>query len=137
MYRYRNDRSTAHNRRVFEAILQRLGRIIYIKGYRYRGRYQMTHEAVLVRGENGTARFGGLLWGFIGDGPRGLHELLLKAGVPELQAWAVAFNTPRQQTPGQDWRLSSVWELANAHVSKLIEGGGRITVVASRVMESR
>lgn len=55
-----------------------MGKIKYIKGYRYRGRYGASHEAVLVVGEKGSIRFGGLLWGYSGEGPRGLHELFVQ-----------------------------------------------------------
>lgn len=108
-YRSRNDRSTRHNRDSFDRI-ERLGRIKYVKGYRYFGRYQTSHEAVLVVGEHGSIRFGGLLWGYIGEGPRGLRELLVKIGVPEQAADNIAFNTPRLNTLGEDWRLVPAWE---------------------------
>ena len=37
----------------------KLGIILSVKGYRYFGRYGTTHEAVMVKGTKGTARFGG------------------------------------------------------------------------------
>jgi hypothetical protein len=105
MYRYRNDRSTLHNRDAFDRILPKLGRIKEVRGYRYLGRYQAYHEAVLVKGTKGSARFGGLLWGYGGEGPRGLVELLVKLGVHRERAEAIAFRTPRHDynKPGSDW----------------------------------
>jgi len=85
--------------------IEKLGKIKLVRGYRYFGRYNTSHEAVLVVGENGTARFGGLLWGYGGEGPRGLRELLLKLNVPKEQAESIAFNTPRKDEVGEDWRL--------------------------------
>jgi hypothetical protein len=108
--RLRYDQSTRHNRDRFDRI-KRLGKIKYIKGYRYFGRYHTFHEAVLVVGEKGSIRFGGLLWGYSGEGPRGLRELLVKVGVAETVADEIAFTTPRLNTLGEDWRLSPAWEL--------------------------
>lgn len=115
-YRYRNDQSTARNEAKFDRVLPKLGKIKYVKGYRYFGRYQTSHEAVLVVGENGKARFGGLLWGYGGQGPRGTHALLLKLGVPEAQATEIAFQTPRLNQLGEDWRLTLGWTLTPATV---------------------
>ena len=117
-YRYRNDQSTHRNEVKFDVVLPKLGRIKYVKGYRYFGRYHTSHEAVLVVGENGSARFGGLNWGYGGQGPRGLHGLLLKLGVPAAQAWEVAFQTPRLKQLGEDWRVSLVWTLKTAEIKK-------------------
>lgn len=111
-YRYRNDRSTRHNRDTFDTVLPKLGRIRYVKGYRYFGRYNTSHEAVLVVGEKGSARFGGVLWGYSGEGPRGLHELLLKLGVDAEGAAKIAFETKRRDVLGEDWRLTPGFTLA-------------------------
>lgn len=111
--RLRYDQSTRHNRDRF-ARIKRVGKIKYIKGYRYFGRYHTSHEAVLVVGEKGSIRFGGLLWGYMGEGPRGLHELLLKVGVPAEAASNIAFNTPRKSELGEDWRLVPAWEFTHS-----------------------
>jgi hypothetical protein len=84
--------------------IQKLGAIRFVKGYRYIGRYSVK-EAVMVVGENGTARFGGLLWGYKGTGPRGLLELLAKLSVSKDVAENIAFNIPRRHECGEDWRL--------------------------------
>jgi hypothetical protein len=104
MYRYRYCGPTHLCEKRFDKILAKLGKIQYVRGYRYFGRYDTSHEAVLIRGENGTARFDGLLWGYGGQGPRGTHGLLLKMGVPADTAWKLAFETPRQNEIGEDWR---------------------------------
>lgn len=105
-YRYRNDRSTQANINVFDKVLPKLGKIICIRGYRYKGRYDALHEAVVVRGENGYARFGGLLWGYSGEGPRGLRQLLLKLGVNPDMADNLPFQTKRLNKIGEDWRIN-------------------------------
>jgi len=102
--RLRYDYSTKMCRDRFNKI-EKLGKISLVRGYRYFGRYNTNHEAVLVVGEHGTARFGGLLWGYAGEGPRGLMELLLKLHVPNDKAIDIAFNTPRLGMVGEDWRL--------------------------------
>jgi len=104
-YRYRNDQSTHHNEQAFDKVLPKLGKLRYVKGYRYFGRYNTTHEAVLVVGEHGSARFGGLLWGYTGQGPHGTHNLLQKLGVTNDKAKVIAFQTPRLDSLGEDWRL--------------------------------
>lgn len=111
--RLRYDSSTRHNRDRFERI-ERLGRLKYIKGYRYFGRYQTSHEAVLVVGEFGSIRFGGLLWGYLGEGPRGLRELLVKVGVEPHIASNIAFRAPRLQALGEDWRITLDWQTSPA-----------------------
>jgi len=83
----------------------KLGKIKLIRGYRYRGRYRVLHESVLVVGENGTARFGGFLWGYSGEGPRGLIQLLIKLNVSVLESEKIAFETKRKNEVGEDWRL--------------------------------
>lgn len=98
--RMRYDHSTAKCRDRFPKI-EKLGKLRYIKGYRYFGRYQTNHEAVLVRGENGSVRFGGLLWGYSGEGPRGLLELLLKLGLEKDKAEVIAFHTKREN----QWKI--------------------------------
>ena len=106
--RLRYDYSTKMCRDRF-ARIEKLGKIKLVRGYRYFGRYNTSHEAVLVVGENGTARFGGLLWGYGGEGPRGLQELLLKLNVPAAQAEAIAFSTPRKDEIGEDGMHIVLW----------------------------
>lgn len=106
MYRYRYEGSTTHGARErFDWILRKLGRIQYIKGYRYHGKYQAQHERVLIRGTKGTARLSGLLWGYLGEGPHGTRELLLKLGMPLQLAEEIAFRTSRYAEDGEDWIL--------------------------------
>lgn len=102
--RLRYDYSTQMCRERFHKI-EKLGNIKFVKGYRYFGRYHTSHEAVLVVGENGSARFGGLLWGYNGQGPNGLKDLLLKLHVPEDKAEFIA-RIYRSTNIGEDWRLS-------------------------------
>lgn len=103
--RLRYDYSTRMCRDRFERIA-RIGKIKYVKGYRYFGRYSTTHEAVLLVGEFGTIRFGGFCWGYSGEGPRGLFDLLIRVGVPAEKANELAFKTPRKHVVGEDWRYT-------------------------------
>lgn len=127
--RLRYDLPTYKCRNRFKKVLAKLGRILYVKGYRYRGRYQTTHEAVLVRGEHGTVRFGGLLWGYPGEGPRGTIELLILLGVNPDVAANIGYHTPRLDKVGEDWRLTAGWRLEQ-------KGGKAFTPAAVFVQEA-
>lgn len=83
--------------------LDKIGEIRYIKGYRYMGRYNTTHEAVMIKGTKGSIRLGGFCWGYGGEGPRGLVQLLLQLGLPESTAKSIAFDTIRKDCIGVDW----------------------------------
>jgi hypothetical protein len=87
----------------FSKVLAKLGQLFYIRAYRYQGVHGL-NEAVLVRGENGTARFTGLCWGYTGEGPRGTVQLLTLAGIDAEHARTLAFDTLRKDTKGEDWR---------------------------------
>jgi hypothetical protein len=84
--------------------LLKIGNIRRVRGYRYRGKYGI-NEAVLVYGDKGTARFEGFLWGYGGEGPRGLVQLLTTIGVNRGYAHHVAFRTNRNSAIGTDWVL--------------------------------
>lgn len=88
-------------------MLAKLGHITYVKAYRYFGRYGTNHEAIMVKGENGTARFNGLCWGYGGEGPSGTCELLLKLGLTVAEAQMMAYNKPRRDFNqlGVDWEI--------------------------------
>lgn len=108
MLRYRCDvGSTREARQRFHNVA-RLGDIFYVSGVRYRARcnYGMvTAEVVRVKGHYGTARFRGLCWGYSGEGPRGLRDLLQFIGLTSNIAETVAFDAPRQDKPGTDWEI--------------------------------
>jgi hypothetical protein len=96
--------------------LSKLGKLTKIKGYRFRSRrtagytYPIitTHEAVLIYGKNGQARYEGVLWGYSGQGPRGLVELLLVCGINKSLAENTAFHSERRDTIGIDWELHRI-----------------------------
>ena len=90
--------------------LPKIGVAIQVMGYRKKvrrlfesGWTTLTQEFVKVIGEKGTATFTGFLWGYHGEGPRGLVQLLVELGVPQYRAEEIAFNTPRLNTIGTDW----------------------------------
>ena len=111
MYRYRNEYHTTRGASKNFFRINRLGRILRVKGYRFTSSrrydqgYSVRREYVLVVGEKGTARFSGLCWGFSGEGPRGLTDLLINVGAP---GW-IAENLPRWihrgNEDGTDWEL--------------------------------
>lgn len=104
--RYRDEGHTTH--RSLSAATKhtaRLGTLTYVRGYVYRGRYGLK-AGVIVRGENGTARFTGFSWGYGGTGPNGLNNLLRQLGVTEATARTTAFDTPWDtNSAGEKWRI--------------------------------
>lgn len=108
MIRYRENAGyTKRSIDRFTKHIGRLGKLSYVKGYRYRGRYQAIHEGVLIKGENGTIRLSGLCWGYGGEGPHGLKTVLMALGVAEPIAHTTAFHTARLwPTIEESWRIS-------------------------------
>lgn len=106
-YRYRWNGGTTYGalKRIDRA-LAKIGKVRYVKGYRYRGRYNAVHEGVLIKGTEGSARFSGFCWGYGGEGPRGLVLLLMKLGIHKERAELIAFGTRRFDGPGMDWIVS-------------------------------
>lgn len=89
MYRYRNHGGSTHRSIKAFKHLPKLGRILEVRGYTIistrksseGNRYSVMRPFVMVKGENGSARFDGLLWGYKGEGPRGLATLLVTLGL--------------------------------------------------------
>lgn len=108
MIRYREfTYTTARSIKRFNKHIGRLGKVAYIRGYRYRNLLGIIREAVLIRGENGTIRLSGMCWGYTGEGPHGLRDVLTSLGVPTVQAEQVAFHSPRPwPTVQEDWRVT-------------------------------
>ena len=102
--RYNEDDTTRAIDRL-DKVVSKLGQITTIKGYRYFGRYNTTHEAVMLYGTKGTARLSGYLWGYGGSGPHNLVRLLTKLGLDKGNAEVIAFNTPRRNEVGTDWSI--------------------------------
>jgi len=102
-YRYRQQGTTGDALRAMPSVLSRIGTPLSVQGYRYFGRWNRFHDAVLLRGTDGTARFSALSWGYGGEGPRGLVELLVRLGIHRERAENVAFQSRRYDDPGLDW----------------------------------
>lgn len=103
-YRYRQTNSpTPQALRAMPSVLSRIGTPLSVQGYRYFGRWNRFHDAVLLRGTEGTARFSALSWGYGGEGPRGLVQLLVKLGLHKERAEHVAFQSRRYDDAGLDW----------------------------------
>ena len=104
--RYRdNAGTTLRSEKAAERHVNRIGNIAYVRGYIYKGKYG-TRTGVLVRGNNGTARFSAFSWGYGGTGPNGLNRFLQQIGVNEQEAERIAFNTPWNPSKiGEVWRI--------------------------------
>ena len=84
--------------------LSKIGKPILIRGYVYKGRYDVNHTAVMVYGEEGTIRFGGFSWGYNGEGSRGLQVLFDKLGITRHKAVSIA-SWDGWETVGEKWRI--------------------------------
>jgi hypothetical protein len=105
--------ATRHDLQKFRHV-RLLGKLSKVVGYRYQSRrkfndagekYLATHEAVKVIGENGYCRFDALCWGYGGEGPRGLVDLLVVCGLSHEDAVKVS-QMPRLDKPGIDWEIN-------------------------------
>ena len=111
MYRYRYNGNSNNVLPRAQKHLHKVGRILSIRGYRYIGRYGATWEAVMVKGDKGSARFHGCCWGYGGEGPRTVKALLLSIGVQERTATMMAFQARRLDVVGTDWEIR--WDDVN------------------------
>jgi hypothetical protein len=91
--------------------IARLGKVSLARGYRFMSTrfskwsgqaFTTTYECVLVKGENGTARFYST-WGYGGSGPHLTRDILLAAGFSGDIAAQIAFHSPRKDELGVDW----------------------------------
>lgn len=105
--------STMQARRSFHKVA-RLGNLIKVEAIRYTamfkgasGKYPITNEVIRITGTHGTLRLHGLCWGYGGEGPSGLRDLLQFCGLKKGHADLVAFSTPRRPHSqlGVDWTL--------------------------------
>ncbi len=112
MYRYR--KTTGVSRDVLEKFKKhrgRLGEIIRIVAKRFKSRRKgftipVAFEVVMVYGTTGTARFDGCCWGYSGQGPRAVYELLLACGIPSPLAENAAYRSERRDASGVDWEIN-------------------------------
>ena len=132
-YRYRQSRNecgvTSKALARMRLHLRKIGCPLLVRAYRFqsarRHDYQgeaervimQSREAVMVKGTRGSARFEGFCWGYGGEGPRGLRNLLLMLGVPIGAAEKLAFGSTRKYDHGTDWEYKvprsfiPVWQL--------------------------
>lgn len=93
--------------------IRRLGKITRIIGYRFFSKrttngivWSNTHERVKFIGENGYCIFDGVCWGYSGQGPRTLRDLLMVAGIQdEIILSSICFNSRRNDKVGIDWEI--------------------------------
>jgi len=100
-YRYRWDRIKDR----LDDVLAKIGQVKSVQGYRYVGFFQMQHEAVLLKGQNGSVRITGLLWGFNGEHSRGTVTLLQRLGIHKERSEHIVFSFSSRDYPhlGVDW----------------------------------
>ena len=88
-------------------VLAKIGPITSVRGYRYFGFFKVQHEAVLVKGQNGSLRISNLLWGFNGEHSRPTVTLLEKLGIHKERAEHIVFSFSSRDYPhlGVDWHI--------------------------------
>lgn len=112
--RYRSPVTSSHRTIPYFKHVARLGRITSIRGYRYNATVKSEGnplrltgcERVMVYGENGSARFAGVCWGYGGESPHALRDLLMACGFHQEQADTYAFGLHRSDKPGTDWLIN-------------------------------
>jgi hypothetical protein len=57
----------------------------------------------MIKGEKGSLRINSFCWGYGGEGPRGLVQLLIALGLSDSTAKSIAFDTIRKDDVGTDW----------------------------------
>jgi hypothetical protein len=106
-YRYRDTSGSTFATLKRTHHVGKLGKLIYIKGYVYHGKYQTNHSAVLVRGEKGTARFANFAWGYSGTGPQGLVTFLRNLNIEEEQIKKVLnISWDGWNEVGEKWKIT-------------------------------
>jgi hypothetical protein len=78
-------------------------------------------EVVWVIGTTGSMRLDGCCWGYSGEGPRAVRDLLLSAGVSADVAHDTAFRNIRSSDPGHPERYVSTAELARMPRRRIVD----------------
>jgi len=108
-YHYRSKAGSTQRARERFHNVPSVGKLLSVKGYRFVSNAEgvrTDRERVQVRGELGTATYDGLCWGYGGEGPRGLVDLLeLQCRIPRRKAEMVAFAACRGDKSGTDWEV--------------------------------
>lgn len=71
-------------------------------------RYPTTRERIVVVGNNGTCRFGGVCWGYGGAGPHAAVEVLVACGIDRMKAEKFLFRVGLRlgdEQLGADWHI--------------------------------
>ena len=109
-YHYRSNAGSTQGARTRFGHVANLGKLLSVKGIRFNSTafgFQSSKERVQVRGENGTATYDGLCWGYFGEGPCGLVELLAgHCGIEKPAAEMVACSSLRKDKTGIDWEIN-------------------------------
>ncbi len=109
---YANIGGTNAARKKFHRVSE-MGGITSIIGRRYKGyhpsgsgvgKIAITHEVVEINGWHKSFRFGGILWGYSGEGPRSLCDLLQFCGFNKTHAEQIS-QFRRLDVIGTDWSI--------------------------------
>jgi hypothetical protein len=106
-YRYEAG-SSSKVQKTYKKVLSNLGEVSKISGIRWRSvrkNVSNTQERVRIYGENGKCTLDGVCWGYHGQGPRLLEEILIACKVPLILSQIIAFESQRFDQPGTDWEL--------------------------------
>jgi hypothetical protein len=83
-YRYRDGGGvTKKSLEAFDKHISKVGTVKSIKGYLYKGKDSIKQIAVMITGDLGSVRLGGLSWGYNGEGCRGTRAIFAKLNVPQ------------------------------------------------------
>jgi hypothetical protein len=131
MYRYKapHDGCTRHSIKGLKYI-NKLGKLISIQAYTVASKNKLktgwnvflnTHIRIKIIGENGTCIFGGFSWGYGGEGPRGLIELLKSCGMnQELATHYATSNALGEFNPNPKncklYNATILWEFQNSEI---------------------
>ena len=115
MYRYvecskyegKTVRTGGVTRRSLKALkhLPKIGTPTLCRGYTYFGTHETTHIGVVVRGTNGSLRFGGFAWGYYGEGCRGLEQLFKALNI-QVSPFTDLGQWPNYNDVREHWRIA-------------------------------
>lgn len=119
MYRYRYEgpsrnvvsRFVKHADRIGKVVKVVAKRFVSTRSYMWEGErrsYTTDHEVLMVYGETGTARLSGCCWGYGGEGPHAVRDLLVAVGLPNADADRFAFESVRgtERVNMVDWSIT-------------------------------
>jgi hypothetical protein len=132
MYRYKapHDGCTRHSVKGLKYI-NKLGKLVSIEAYTVGAVIDKNHKErsswidsklrIIVRGEHGSCTFGGFSWGYGGEGPHGLIELLKTCGMtPQMASHYATSNALGEFNPSPHnaklYNATTLWKFMNSEI---------------------